>query len=71
MTHEEHRLKHIALHNSLDELLADWIIETGSLPSKSSVLELLEWSHSQTINPSPLTRDYLKQGESYDDLTKT
>ncbi len=59
MTNKKHKQKHIALHNNLDELVADWIMETGGLPSQSSILELINWSHKQTIKPSSITRGYL------------
>jgi hypothetical protein len=51
MTNEQHRERHIELHKALDELIADWITATGKYPSKSTVFELLEWSHSQTLEP--------------------
>lgn len=35
------------LHACLDELLADFITATGGLPSKTSCLTLMEWSHSR------------------------
>jgi hypothetical protein len=49
---ETHRARHIELHRSLDELLADMIQQTSCLPSKITVLELLQWSHTQTVNPT-------------------
>jgi len=51
MNNEEHRQRHIELHRSLDELLADWIGNTEGLPSTSTIMELIEWSHSQTEGP--------------------
>lgn len=51
MTIKEHRQRHKELHKSLDELLADFIWHTTELPSKTSLLKLLDWSHKQTINP--------------------
>lgn len=53
MTPKEHKKRHEELHNNLDELVADFIMNTGSLPSKTTVLELIEWSHGQTIKPDP------------------
>jgi hypothetical protein len=56
MTLEEHITRHKKLHNALDELLADWIENSGleqPYPSKHTILELVEWSHQQTINPTP------------------
>ncbi len=51
MTPEEHRQRHVLLHSYLDELVADMIKHTFALPSKTTVTELIEWSHSQTIKP--------------------
>jgi len=48
----EHRARHQALHKSFDELLADFIGHTQALPSKTTIIELLEWSYQQTINPT-------------------
>lgn len=55
MTEKEHKEKHKALHNSFDELLADWIAQTKKTPSKSTILDLINWSHEQTINPTEVT----------------
>lgn len=52
MTPQEHKERHIALHKNLDELIADFINHTGKLPSQSSVMELMEWAHAQTISPA-------------------
>ena len=51
MEHAEHREIHAELHSALDELVADFIRHTDGLPSKTTVLELMRWSHEQTINP--------------------
>ena len=54
MTREEHIERHKQLHSSLDELLADWMINSGlERPLEHTILELLEWSYAQTINPIP------------------
>lgn len=60
---EKHKKQHLELHAKLDELLADWISHTKSMPSKSTVFELLEWSYEQTLSPTnhfdpPLRRNY-------------
>jgi hypothetical protein len=44
---EEHRKIHIKLHKELDELVADFINDTGKMPSKTSILELMKWSYEQ------------------------
>lgn len=48
MTHEE---RHKMLHRHLDELVADWITNTGALPSKCTVLDLMRWASSQADSP--------------------
>lgn len=52
MTHEQHRLRHELLHEHLDELIADWLAQTDALPSTSTVMDLMQWSHAQTKNPT-------------------
>lgn len=54
MNDQEHREHHMQLHKNLDELVADWIGETGNLPSQHTIFELMKWSHEQT------TRDFSK-----------
>lgn len=56
LTPEEHKARHKLLHEHLDELIADWIWQTTNLPSKSSVLDLMEWSYQQTKNPTDAGR---------------
>ena len=55
VTAEEHRLRHVALHKAFDELLADWIahLPLGAVAGvlDRSILELITWSHEQTIAP--------------------
>jgi hypothetical protein len=52
MEKEVHIKRHQELHRSFDELLADFITHTEKLPSESTVMELMQWSHQQTINPA-------------------
>lgn len=54
MTKQEHIEHHKKLHTSLDELVADAIQEgnDGFSPSRMTVMELITWSHQQTIEPS-------------------
>lgn len=59
MTEEEHKARHVALHRSLDELVADWIFHTGSFPSHASVVDLINWSYSQTKNPVSNIQRYI------------
>lgn len=53
MNNDDHKERHVLLHRHLDELIADWITQTGSFPSKSTVLELMTWAHQQKENPTP------------------
>lgn len=46
---EEHRKRHVQLHKALDELVADFIGHNATaLPSKTTILELMQWSNKQT-----------------------
>ena len=51
MTKEEHIARHKELHTMLDKLVADMISHSKMLLSRTTVLELMEWSYKQTINP--------------------
>ena len=49
---ETHRQIHKKLHKALDELAADFLSHnSGQLLSKTTIMELIEWSYTQTINP--------------------
>ena len=50
MENKEHKERHQLLHKMLDELVADFIQETGKLPSQTKLIELMEWSYEQTKN---------------------
>ncbi len=51
MTHEEHIERHKILHRELDELISDCIMQKKEFfPSKSTVMELMQWSHEQTLD---------------------
>ena len=58
MTREEHIARHIELHHKFDELIADFIGHTKGLPSKTTVMELMMWSHQQTLDPTESEEDY-------------
>ena len=49
---EAHKSIHRRLHKNLDKLLADFIVHTGKLPSKTNLMEFLTWSYNQTTNPT-------------------
>ena len=49
MTKEEHIKRHKKLHRALDELSADFMAKTGNLCSNSTIMDLMKWSHAQTI----------------------
>lgn len=54
MTVEEHKRIHKRLHKALDSLVADFITETNAqcLPSSTTIMTLMEWSHGQTTEPT-------------------
>ncbi len=52
MAPEEHKSRHIELHKCLDELAADFCRQTGKLPSLASIMDLIQWSHGQTEEPT-------------------
>lgn len=56
MTRREHRDRHRMLHAFLDELVADFIDHTGKLPSQTTLMELMQWSHEQTLKPDRPSR---------------
>jgi hypothetical protein len=49
---EIHKERHKRLHKNLDELVADYIRHNDSLPSKTSVIDLMVWSFRQTNEPT-------------------
>jgi len=51
ITIEEHIKRHKELHRALDELVADMITCTEKSLSTTSVMDLIRWSHEQTIHP--------------------
>lgn len=49
---ESHREQHARLHTSLDQLIADYFLHfRDKTPSDTTISELLQWSHLQTIQP--------------------
>jgi hypothetical protein len=56
MTEDEHRAHHVRLHRALDELFADYVAHQPLSASQflgRPILALIEWSHQQTIQPTP------------------
>lgn len=56
MTPEEHRQRHVELHQALDELFADYILHH---PTQQGFVDmpfrlLLEWAFQQTKEPDEL-----------------
>lgn len=47
MNTELHQQRHIELHKMFEELLVDFIGVTGKYPSRTPIMELLEWSDRQ------------------------
>jgi len=52
MNKEQHRQHHEELHKAVDELVADFISQTEQLLTKTSIMDILIWSHGQTKNPT-------------------
>jgi len=52
MTEEEHSRRHKLLHGMLDELVADMMMHTGCIASKTNVIDLMRWSCDQMGKPS-------------------
>lgn len=48
----QHRRRHVQLHRGLDELIADFLRHNPrALPSRTTLMRLMKWSHEQTFNP--------------------
>ena len=69
MNRRQHIKRHKKLHGALDELLADFVAQTGSVISQTSVFDLLEWSYKQTINP--IEDKISKKGDLKDEAETT
>lgn len=53
MTQEQHKKIHKNLHDSFDQLIADFFIHhRDKLPSNTTLMELMEWSYGQTQEPT-------------------
>mgnify|MGYP007044042991 CR=1 FL=1 len=52
LTKQEHITRHKELHGFLDELIADFITHTKKHLAETTLMDLMKWSHQQTINPS-------------------
>jgi len=61
MTKKEHIARHKKLHESFDELLADFVSHTKELPSNTVLREFLEWSYRQTVEPANDNPHYYKR----------
>ena len=51
MTKQEHIEEHQLLHDNLDKLMAEYITHAGGLPSRTSLIDFMAWSHKQTVQP--------------------
>lgn len=52
LTKQTHIEIHKKLHKQLDDLVANWILETNKLPSEHTIYDLMKWAYQQTKNPS-------------------
>jgi hypothetical protein len=64
MAKDEHRKRHEELHRALDELVGDWVgssppslIFEPRLPSECTLLEFMEWSAKQAVEPDHMEID--------------
>ncbi len=49
---EEHLKRHKEFHKFLDEMVADFIQHGDMrLPSKTTLMEFMDWAYKQTIEP--------------------
>jgi len=51
-TKKQHKERHKLLHEYLDELIGDYITQRSKGLSATSLLEFVEWSYLQTLNPT-------------------
>ena len=58
LNEEETIERHKKLHQSLDELIACFITETNGLPSKTGLMEFMEWSHKMTKIPTCVEKNH-------------
>lgn len=55
MDRDSHRVRHLELHNALDELIADFVMHNpDSLPGNTILMDFMRWSYSQTLGPAML-----------------
>ncbi len=53
MNRNDHIKRHQELHTCLDELAADYLVHNrGTTLGGTSILDLMQWSNSQTIEPT-------------------
>ncbi len=57
MTKCEHKERHKQLQKMLDELVADYIIQSGKRLGNSTIMELMTWSIGQVENPTELVKE--------------
>lgn len=48
---DAHLERHKMLHAYFDELLADWIENSGCRPSEQTIFDLMQWSGKQSQKP--------------------
>jgi hypothetical protein len=61
MTHQKHLKHHIKLHNSLYELVDDYISQHDTDIDEMKLMELIDWSYQQCKNPDEQWFDKSKQ----------
>ncbi len=72
----EHKIRHEKLHKKLDELIADfidhnYIMKKPLILRKTSIMDLMKWSHQQSLNPTERPQDLAKiEAKEKDDTNK-
>lgn len=49
---EQHKQMHVQMHKVLLLLLDDFIEQTETTPAQTKIINLMKWSHEQTIKPT-------------------
>jgi len=53
MKREQHIKAHQRWHETLDRIVAHYFATTRKLPTQSTIMDLLEWSRDEAIEPTP------------------
>ena len=54
MSNEQHLLRHQELYECLEELVADWAVNTEKSVGDATILDLVSWARRQADDPNKL-----------------